>query len=1546
MAISRVPGYSLLSNLDRQGTDLSITSSGNTLIKFDVTNYRIGVNTTTPNEALEVNGNVKITGGNLITSGNLTYNLGSESNWWNRIYVGNVSASNFSAEFISGTLLTNTQPNITSLGNLTNLRVNGNVVSNGTITSNTGIITNSILPASNSSGNIGNVTLWYSQLYANSIYGQGIYGTILTGDQYNITNLGNVTVQSISVGGNILITGNTSGGIINADELYEANNRVLTEASNISVTGDVTGAGTYSNVPVTLVNSGVTSGTYGSNVSVAQITFDSKGRATSAANVTLNRVGNININNTTIATVSGDVVITSNIANANITGTVRATSINAAAVYDNNSRVLTENSNVQVSGDVSGYGTYSNINLVLSNTGVTPGVYGSADDEVADRVPKITVDSKGRITNIANVTLTQVGNVTFTDTTISTTSNITLAPANGFIFANNSIISSVADPVLAQDVVTLNYLNTQLSGSANVLIIDDSTLSLNDDGVNPSELELVLDGNVVANINAVNTNIYSANLNVGNFTISANTISSPGNIVIDAQSSGIVHIAGADAIWVPSGNSATRPLYAEEGYVRYNTDINLLEFYDGNTWTYPGAATISSDTIVPDGINDTYTLSTSTNSADGLLVSINGTLQRPSVAYTVVGDQITFIEVPQASDIIEVRYMAAGATTIKSLAYGTTKVELTDGNINVTGNVLPVANVTYDLGSETYQWRDLWLSGNTIHIGGAQISTISGALVFTPPGSSTPIDLSSGADPTAIFESNSRVKVTANYVNVAVNNTNVGVFSAAGLQVVGNVSATSFVGDGSQLTGLPASYANTNVAAYLTTYSGEIASVTTANTNMKGYVDNQITSLVNGSPSTLDTLNEIAIALGNDANLSVTLTNAIGNVSANVNTANTNMKGYVDGQISTTTSAITTANTNMKGYVDSTVGANVTTLGNRIDAANTAITTANTNMKGYVDGQVSGILDGTSFTGTVAIPTLTLTNALGINYGGTGGTSSSEALNNLLPSGEVSGYVLKTAGAGSYFWAAETGGGSTVGTQITTSRTYYTATSGQTVFTGLTYTPGAGQLRVYINGVRQFDASYTESNSSAFTLGAGVSTGTVVLAEVDAYTDFNAYANATYSSPVGSISSTTVQDALAELDVEKAALTGAAFTGLVSTTGRLTVSNSTQSSSSTTGALVVTGGAGIGGNVYIGGNLQVAGNVTYFSSNDLVINDALIYLADGNSGDVLDIGFISAFTDAVRYQHTGLVRDASDGTWKLFANVVSEPTTTVDFTNANYSNLRIGNLTSVGGTFTGNVSAGNVSTTNLSGTLTTAAQTNITSLGTLTGLTVSGAPVPNANATVNLGSTSAWWNILYANTHVGATATFTGNVTAGNVSATNLTGTLATASQTNITSLGTLTGLTVSGNVTAGGFSGTLLTASQPNITSVGTLSTLNISGLTTLAETTEILDTKSSVTGTVVHDFSTTAIWYYSNIAGNVTANITNVPTTNNRITSISIVINQGGTGYIVNGLQIDGAAQTIRWQGNTVPTAGTNRLDVFTFSLLRAANAWTVLGSATSHG
>jgi len=49
------------------------------------------------------------------------------------------------------------------------------------------------------------------------------------------------------------------------------------------------------------------------------------------------------------------------------------------------------------------------------------------------------------------------------------------------------------------------------------------------------------------------------------------------------------------------------------------------------------------------------------------------------------------------------------------------------------GNLVPSANVTYSLGSPSAQWKDLYLSGSTIYIGGAEISISGGTIQTTLP---------------------------------------------------------------------------------------------------------------------------------------------------------------------------------------------------------------------------------------------------------------------------------------------------------------------------------------------------------------------------------------------------------------------------------------------------------------------------------------------------------------------------------------------------------------------------------------------------------------------------------------------------------------------------------------------------------------------------------------------------------------------------------------------------------------------------------------------
>jgi hypothetical protein len=140
----------------------------------------------------------------------------------------------------------------------------------------------------------------------------------------------------------------------------------------------------------------------------------------------------------------------------------------------------------------------------------------------------------------------------------------------------------------------------------------------------------------------------------------------------------------------------------------------------------------------------------------------------------------------------------------------------------------------------------------------------------------------------------------------------------------------------------------------------------------------------------------------------------------------------------------------------------------------------------------------------------------------------------------------------------------------------------------------------------------------------------------------------------------------------------------------------------------------------------------------------------------------------------------------------------------------------------------------------------------------------------------------------------------------------------------------------------TINNTSIGNITAAaGTFTDLTATGWTTLTEVTEVLNTKTGATGVVVHDLATGAIFYHSSVSANFTANFTNVPTTTNRVITVSLIIVQGATGRYPNAVQIDGAAQPINWAGNVLPTPSVSRTDVVSFTLIRTGSSWSVLGS-----
>lgn len=160
-----------------------------------------------------------------------------------------------------------------------------------------------------------------------------------------------------------------------------------------------------------------------------------------------------------------------------------------------------------------------------------------------------------------------------------------------------------------------------------------------------------------------------------------------------------------------------------------------------------------------------------------------------------------------------------------------------------------------------------------------------------------------------------------------------------------------------------------------------------------------------------------------------------------------------------------------------------------------------------------------------------------------------------------------------------------------------------------------------------------------------------------------------------------------------------------------------------------------------------------------------------------------------------------------------------------------------------------------------------------------------------------------------------------------------------------MTNLTVTGNATISGDIVGNVYGAQANITSVGTLTSLTVTGTSTLQLASDILSVVAGATGVVVHNLANSGVFYHTTPAANFTANFTNAPVTNNRVLLATLIINQGATPYLPTAVQIEGAAQTIKWSGGSAPAGNANKIDIISFSLIRVSNSWSVIGSGSNY-
>ena len=204
-------------------------------------------------------------------------------------------------------------------------------------------------------------------------------------------------------------------------------------------------------------------------------------------------------------------------------------------------------------------------------------------------------------------------------------------------------------------------------------------------------------------------------------------------------------------------------------------------------------------------------------------------------------------------------------------------------NLTMGGSILPNVDsdgtTGYDLGSTTAKWKDLYLSQGSLYINNQKVlHDDSGTIIVKA-------DTDQG---------------------LTVKTEGTGVITLQSTQTV-NVAGTLQMQDGKNIT----SSGGTSVSFgdKIDMNSNKVINVPNptdgGDASNKTYVDLQISNIINGAPGALDTLNELANALGDDANFSTTVTNNIATNAAAI-TALQTASSSSDTAIATNTADIAT----------------------------------------------------------------------------------------------------------------------------------------------------------------------------------------------------------------------------------------------------------------------------------------------------------------------------------------------------------------------------------------------------------------------------------------------------------------------------------------------------------------------------------------------------------------------------------------------------------------------------------------------------------------
>jgi hypothetical protein len=730
------------------GTFGNVTTAGTVSATGTVTGGNIatgGTVSATGNATLgNVNTNQLSLSGNVISALNVTGNIAGGNLTTGNVYAENIlnTAGNTQIGMGNGSGIVT----VTSAGNTTQFLPGGQVSLGGAARVQGGTFTGSYLTLGTSQTDLaqdrgGNVTVqlgtggtiantWtfaqsgaFLAPGAISATGNITGGNILSSGSGSFT--GNVTAANFigNISGNIDAGGaNTNIQFNDGDILAGSPGFTFDKVGNVvTANGNITGANISTAGVVT-----ATGNVQGGNISTAGL-ISATGTITSATTIT---GGNIATGGTVSATG------TATAGNLSTGGTVSATGTITGG-------------NIATGGTASATGNITGGNIltagVVSATGNITGNYFFGNGSQLTGIDATSIqngNSNVRVLANSNVTVGVAGtsNVTvFADTGIYVTG---LASATGNVQGGNirtaGLISATGNITGGNLILTTGIVDGPAAGRITINGSDIDT-------------DFAVDGDTVANVFYVDAGTGTASFGSSSQTVNA-----------------IVAFNATTSILTPVGNVGQRPSVGVTGMLRFNTTNNALEIYDNSQWTSVGVpvfTVIADQQFNGDGSTVAFTLSTS-QTTNSCIVSINGVVQIPTLAYSVSTTTLTFTEAPLSGDVIDVRQITTTTTVVGiSNSPGNASISVSD-----TSNVIAITGQLQGAGNALTIIGDLTITGN---------ATVSGNVATN--------QINNGTSAVQIPSLNGNVNIDVGAVD------NMTVFTSTGMFVTGNITATGDV---------------------------------------------------------------------------------------------------------------------------------------------------------------------------------------------------------------------------------------------------------------------------------------------------------------------------------------------------------------------------------------------------------------------------------------------------------------------------------------------------------------------------------------------------------------------------------------------------------------------------------------------------------------------------------------------------------------------------------------------------------------------------------